>query len=189
MEPTNDIKGLIRQSPPVDVSKPYDATTLKGKTIVITGGANGLGSYMVREWASHGANIIIGDVADAAGEKLVAELTTQYPDSAFAFQHCDVTDWESQVGLFETAVHVSPHGGIDIVVPNAGIILPDVSIQFEEPALKNGRLPKPNLRSNGWCRSGSRASGWTGPSPSCCANAVTWRTSRTSPPRSPWSGC
>lgn len=144
MEPTNNIKGLIRQSPPVDVSKPYDATTLKGKTIVITGGANGLGSHMVREWASHGANIIIGDVADAAGEELVAELATQYPDSAFAFQHCDVTDWESQVSLFETAVHVSPHGGIDIVVPNAGIILPDVSIQFEEPVLKNGRLPKPN---------------------------------------------
>ena len=146
MEPSNDIKGLIRQSPPVDVSKPYDASTLKGKTIVITGGANGLGSFMVREWASHGANIIIGDVDDTAGEQLVASLTAQYPDSAFAFQHCDVTDWDSQVSLFEMAVNASPHGGIDIVVPNAGIILPDASLQLEEPVLKNGRLPKPNTK-------------------------------------------
>ncbi|KAF4470364.1 short-chain alcohol dehydrogenase [Fusarium albosuccineum] len=140
----NDIKGLIRQSPPVDVSKPYDPSTLKGKTILITGGASGLGSHMVREWASHGAHLVIGDVADAAGEELVAELRATYPDSTFAFQHCDVTDWESQVSLFETAAHVSPHGGIDVVVPNAGIILPGESMVFEAPVLVDGRIPKPN---------------------------------------------
>ncbi|KAF5018802.1 hypothetical protein F66182_9220 [Fusarium sp. NRRL 66182] len=145
MQPTkHDIKGLIRQSPPVDVTKPYDPSTLKGKTILITGGANGLGAHMVREWASHGAHIIMGDVADEPGEKLVASLRARYPDSTFAFQHCDVTDWESQAALFETAVRVSPNSSIDIVVPNAGVILPDVSFQFEEPVLQDGRLPKPN---------------------------------------------
>lgn len=140
-----DITALIRQSPPIDVSKPYDPTSLKGKTILITGGANGLGAHMVREWASHGAHVVIGDVADAAGEDLVAALRTSYPDSTFAFQHCDVTDWESQVSLFETAVRVSPHGGIDVVVPNAGIILPGHSMKFEAPVLKDGRIPKPNM--------------------------------------------
>ncbi|KAF4979227.1 hypothetical protein FZEAL_4536 [Fusarium zealandicum] len=140
----HDLKGLIRQSQPVDVSKPYDPATLKDKTIIITGGANGFGAYMVREWASHGAHIIIGDIAVAAGEELVASLRTAYPDSTFAFQHCDVTDWDAQVSLFETAVRVSPHGGVDIVVPNAGIILPGHSMKFEAPVLQGGRLPKPN---------------------------------------------
>ncbi|KAJ3508577.1 hypothetical protein NM208_g15802 [Fusarium decemcellulare] len=142
----NDIKGLIRQSPPVDVSKPYDPSTLKGKTILITGGASGLGSHMVREWASHGAHLVIGDVADAAGEELVAELRATYPDSTFAFQHCDVTDWESQVGLFETAARVSPHGGIDVVVPNAGIILPGESMVFEALFLSMVESPSPTQR-------------------------------------------
>ncbi|OTA00424.1 hypothetical protein A9Z42_0000220 [Trichoderma parareesei] len=69
-----DVRQTVKQSPPVDVSNPYDPTTLKGKTILITGGANGLGAHMVRHWASHDSNIVIGDVADTAGEELVAFL-------------------------------------------------------------------------------------------------------------------
>ncbi|CAM1502177.1 Fc.00g041610.m01.CDS01 [Cosmosporella sp. VM-42] len=139
-----DIRQLIKQSPPVDVSEPYDPSTLEDKTILITGGANGLGAHMVRQWASHGAHIVIGDVADKAGEQLVASLRMEYPKAIFEFQHCDVTDWESQVALFETAVKVSPHGVIDVVVPNAGIILPGESMKFEYPSLENGKLPEPN---------------------------------------------
>lgn len=139
-----DIRSLIRQSPPVDVSKPYDTSTLNDKTILITGGANGLGAHMVRHWASHGAHIIIGDVAVQAGEKLVADLRIAHPKSTFAFQHCDVTDWDSQVGLFDAAVRLSPNSAVDIVVPNAGIILPSESMVFENPVLVDGRLPKPN---------------------------------------------
>ncbi|KAM5346947.1 hypothetical protein ACJ41O_009952 [Fusarium nematophilum] len=140
----HDIRGIIRQSPPVDVSQPYDPSTLKGKTILITGGANGIGSHMVRRWASHGAHIVIGDVADEAGEQLAAELRTAYPGSTFVFQHCDVTDWDSQVGLFEAAARASPRGGIDVVVPNAGIILPGESMRFEAPVLQGGRIPRPD---------------------------------------------
>lgn len=139
-----DVRRTIKQSPPVDVSKPYDPSTLNDKTIVITGGANGLGSHMVRHWAKHGAHVVIGDVADQAGEELVAELRAAYPKGIFAFQHCDVTDWDSQVSLFETATKVSPHNAIDVVVPNAGIILPKESMKFENPMLINGKLRQPN---------------------------------------------
>ncbi|KAL7785376.1 NAD(P)-binding protein [Trichoderma afarasin] len=139
-----DVRQTIKQSLPVDVNKPYDPSTLKHKTILITGGANGLGAHMVRHWASHGANIVIGDVADKAGEELVASLRMAYPKGVFEFQHCDVTDWESQVSLFDAAVKASPHGAIDIVVPNAGIILPGEATKFENPDLVNGKLPEPN---------------------------------------------
>ncbi|EGR49677.1 uncharacterized protein TRIREDRAFT_60052 [Trichoderma reesei QM6a] len=139
-----DVRQTIKQSLPVDVSNPYDPTTLKGKTILITGGANGLGAHMVRHWASHGANIVIGDVADTAGEELVASLRTAYPKAVFEFRHCDVTDWESQVSLFDTATAASPHGAIDVVVPNAGVLLPGEATEFENPELANGKLPEPN---------------------------------------------
>lgn len=128
----------------MDVNKPYNSSTLKGKTILITGGANGLGAHMVRHWAAHGANIIIGDVADTAGEELAASLRIAFPKGVFEFRHCDVTDWESQVNLFEIAVKVSPQGAIDIVVPNAGIILPGEASKFKNPDFVNGRIPEPN---------------------------------------------
>lgn len=39
---------------PIDLDVPYDATTAKGKTILITGGASGLGAGMFRKFASLG---------------------------------------------------------------------------------------------------------------------------------------
>lgn len=140
-----DVRSLVRQSAPVDVSRPFDETTLRDKTIVITGGANGLGTHFVRRWASAGAHVVIGDLDDRAGEQFVAELRSTYPQSTFVFQHCDVTDWESQVSLFETAVRASPQGrGIDIVVPNAGILVPSEAVKFGRPQLVDGVLAKPN---------------------------------------------
>lgn len=52
----------IRQSPPVDLSEPYDAAWVAGKTILITGGASGFGEGFFRKWAENGANVIIGGI-------------------------------------------------------------------------------------------------------------------------------
>lgn len=130
----HDLTGTAKLSPPVDTSQPYDLTKVAGKTILITGGALGLGAAFARHWAAHGANLIIGDINDTAGEQLVAELRTQYRDGSHHFFHCDVTDWASQVALFKAAARSSPHGGIDVVVANAGISLPGASHSFENPS-------------------------------------------------------
>ncbi|CAI4212778.1 unnamed protein product [Parascedosporium putredinis] len=106
---------------PVDLSSPYDRDAVAGKTILITGGASGLGAAFAKTWASHGAHVIIGDVDDAAGEALVADLRATTKSEHHHYQHCDVTDWQSQVALFKMAASVSPTKGIDVVVPNAGI--------------------------------------------------------------------
>ncbi|KJZ75739.1 hypothetical protein HIM_04896 [Hirsutella minnesotensis 3608] len=128
-----DAQQMIGQSRPVDVSQPYDASGLRGKTVVLTGGANGLGAAMACAWAALGAHLAVGDVDDAAGEALVAELRRRHPDCACLYQHCDVTDWEQQVALFDAAVRMSPRAAVDIVVPNAGILLAAEGIRFEEP--------------------------------------------------------
>ncbi|KAH7070474.1 hypothetical protein BKA63DRAFT_518496 [Paraphoma chrysanthemicola] len=112
----------IRQSPPIDVTTTYDAAWVKGKVILITGGASGFGAAFVRHWAKHGATVVVGDINVAKGDALCREITKGLTGSnKVHFVHCDVTSWQSQVSLFKEAVKLSPHGGIDTVVANAGI--------------------------------------------------------------------
>lgn len=60
------------------------------------------------------------------------------------FVHCDVTNWKSQLACFKKAVQLSPHGGIDVVVANAGVAGLD---NFEEPkSLDDEEAPPPNLK-------------------------------------------
>ncbi|KAL2150268.1 hypothetical protein VTH82DRAFT_7944 [Thermothelomyces myriococcoides] len=131
--PTRDdpwsVVNVVGMSPPVDCSKPYDPSALAGRTMLITGGASGLGAAFARHWASHGAHIIIGDINDRLGEELVAELrssssTASSRGQVIAYQHCDVTSWADQVALFQTAVSLSPTGSLDTVVAGAGIAEP-----------------------------------------------------------------
>ena len=148
------IVDVVQQSAPVDVTQPYDTASLKGKSILITGGASGFGAAFARHWASHGAHIAIGDINDAAGEELVAELRTLPGSSGHHhFRHCDVTRWEDQLALFQEAARASPTGGIDAVVANAGVLETDNVITgkgFENPSGldldQDPRPPPPPLR-------------------------------------------
>ena len=134
----------IKQSPPVDTSLPYDADWLRGRTVVITGGASGFGAAMVRHWATHGANIITGDINATDGEKLIQDVRKETGNQDLHFVRTDVTSWESQVALFKEAVKLSHHGGIDVVVANAGVTAMDA---FETPqGLDKDAPPKPNLK-------------------------------------------
>lgn len=111
------------QSGPIDLSSPINLSNIKGQTILITGGASGLGAGFSRKWAEHGANIIIGDLNAALGNKLVAELRRSTNNDNHHFVTLDVTSWISQLEYFEEALRLSPHGGIDVVVASAGISL------------------------------------------------------------------
>jgi NAD(P)-dependent dehydrogenase (short-subunit alcohol dehydrogenase family) len=111
----------VRQSPPVDLTKPYDLTWIKGKHILITGGASGFGAEWGRTWAKAGATLILADINVKLGTELVAQIRQDSGNEGVHFVECDVRDWQSQVRLFKEAVRLSPHGGIDCVVANAGI--------------------------------------------------------------------
>lgn len=58
-------------------------------------------------------------------------VPTHYPlppitdSTSVVYVKCDVTQWQDQVSVFETARKLSPNGGIDIVIANAGIYGPD----------------------------------------------------------------
>ncbi|KAF1999714.1 NAD(P)-binding protein [Amniculicola lignicola CBS 123094] len=141
--PENMVKA-IRQSPPIDVSIPYEAAWVKGKTILITGGASGFGAGFVRHWAEHGAAVIIGDINVEKGSALVQTIHRETGNQNVHFVHCDVTDWQSQVDMFKEAVRLSPHGGIDTVVANAGIAKRDM---LQQPSKLSAAEPaKPDLK-------------------------------------------
>jgi NAD(P)-dependent dehydrogenase (short-subunit alcohol dehydrogenase family) len=132
-------KPNILQSPPIDVSVPYDAAWVKDKVILITGGASGFGAGFVRKWAKNGATVIVGDINVQKGDALCRLINTESTGKAH-FVHCDVTDWQSQVNLFKAAVKLSPHGGLDCVVANAGIAGRDI---LQEGANLDAAEPPP----------------------------------------------
>ncbi|KAL2066805.1 hypothetical protein VTL71DRAFT_1229 [Oculimacula yallundae] len=121
-------------SPPVDCGKEVDASHLKGKTVVVTGGANGIGEAYVRALNAAGLNVCIGDMDVKGGTKLANELRN------VKFVKCDVSNWEDQVELFKTAASFT--GKVDYVVANAGIAPPDEVFDF---AGKDNPPTKPNL--------------------------------------------
>lgn len=133
-----------RQSAPLEFPGSANDAWLAGKTILITGGASGFGEGFVRRWAAAGASIVLGDVNVPRGTALAEEVRKSTGNPRVHFQHCDVTSWPSQVSLFRAALKLSPHGGIDTVVANAGIA--DVKNEVENPRdLDVDDPPPPNI--------------------------------------------
>ena len=85
---------------------------LGGKVAIITGAAQGIGEACARRFAREGAQVVIADVADAAGQALATELGASYV-------FCDVGD-KAQVDA-AVAHAMRLFGRIDVLVNNAGI--------------------------------------------------------------------
>jgi NAD(P)-dependent dehydrogenase (short-subunit alcohol dehydrogenase family) len=97
---------------------------LPGRTIIVTGGAAGIGATYAAGLVREGAVVYIADVAD--GTSIAAELTSGGPGSA-VFARTDVGDEESVRALVSTVV--GDRGRIDVLVNNAALFaaLPPVS--------------------------------------------------------------
>lgn len=89
---------------------------LKGKTAIVTGGANGIGKATAIILAEHGANIAIGDFNLEDAQKTAKELET-LGVKAIAVS-CNVLKDEDLVNLVETTV--KELGGVHILINNAG---------------------------------------------------------------------
>ena len=133
-----------RQSPLLEFPGVVEDSWVKRKVIVITGGASGFGEGFVKRWAAAGAIIIFGDINVAKAMKVVEEVRKETGNQHVHFVECDVTVWISQVNFFKEAVKLSPHGGIDAVVANAGIV--QAGGGLEQPVdLDAENPPPPNL--------------------------------------------
>ena len=103
---------------PLDHTAPIDTSKSAGKSIIITGGANGMGEACVRAFVAAGANVTIADVNER-GHNLVSELNTQHNRECAVFIKADIRDWDQQKAMFDLAVKT--WGFVDVVIANAGI--------------------------------------------------------------------
>jgi 5'-hydroxyaverantin dehydrogenase len=94
-------------------------SSLKAKSALITGGASGIGLATARAWAAAGVYVTIADIQPVeAGQKLAAELSSTGGHVNYTW--CDVTNWDSQVAAFKSAITFSPYQTLDIVATFAG---------------------------------------------------------------------
>jgi 3alpha(or 20beta)-hydroxysteroid dehydrogenase len=96
---------------------------LSGKIILITGGARGQGAAEARLFVAEGAKVVIGDVLEAQGEKLAAEL-----GEAAVFVGQDVTREDGWDKVVNAAARL---GGLHGLVNNAGIYQPKTLMETD----------------------------------------------------------
>lgn len=89
-------------------------STITGKVVLVTGAASGIGLAIAKQWAGHGAKVILTDVNE---ERL--ETAKQEIGSGCDSYVCDVSSWTEQFRVFARIRAV--HGVPDIVCLNAGI--------------------------------------------------------------------
>lgn len=106
----------FQETGPVTCDADFDTSHVRGKTAIVTGGANGMGEAYVRHLVAAGAFVVFGDVDEQAGKQIESEL-----NGNAQFVVCDVTQWKHQLAMFKQALANSPKKRVDIVIANAGI--------------------------------------------------------------------
>ncbi|KAL3476685.1 hypothetical protein BJX99DRAFT_138298 [Aspergillus californicus] len=92
---------------------------LSSKTVVITGGAGGIGAATARVFNAHGANTVIADIPGS--KKTAEEVIAGFPHPENAlFVPVNILNWGQMLDLVR--ITVAKFGSIDTVVANAGIM-------------------------------------------------------------------
>ena len=91
---------------------------IRGRTIVITGAARGIGFATAKALITRGARVVIGDRDVALGESAVAKLGNLGPVSGYPL---DVADPESFATFLDKA-RADGGGRIDVLINNAGVM-------------------------------------------------------------------
>ena len=92
---------------------------LNGRTALITGAGSGIGREAARLFAAEGANVVVADIDDRAGEETAAAIAASGARAHFV--HTDVgsaAQVESAVGEAERT-----YGALHVLFNNAGIFL------------------------------------------------------------------
>ena len=88
---------------------------LANKTILITGGSQGIGKAMTQLFATHGATLFIGDIAMDQAKAVAKEIVGQGGKcTALSLNVTSGQDWTDVVGKV-----VAETGTIDVLVNNA----------------------------------------------------------------------
>ena len=119
--------------------------SLDGRIALVTGAGAGLGKVIAQTLCAAGARMVIADIDHEAGERTAAELAADGHEAVAI--PVDVADENSVRKLFAETDRI--HGGIDILINNAGIY-PKHPF-FEVTAEQWDRTHHTNLRGAFFC--------------------------------------
>ena len=88
-------------------------TSIKGKSVIVTGGSKGIGRGIASVFAKQGAKVTLA----ARGEEALKKAAAEMGDNV-RYEICDVSDWDSVKRMVDSTAKAQ--GGIDIMCVNAG---------------------------------------------------------------------
>ena len=89
---------------------------LKDKTVIVTGGGNGIGAAVTARFGEEGAKVAIWDIDEDAAQAQAATIITD-GGRAEAFA-CDITDYQAVIAAVESTE--AALGPVDVLINNAG---------------------------------------------------------------------
>ncbi len=104
---------------------------LEDRTVVVTGGASGIGREICLHAADHGANVVVADLRESPrlGGVPTHEAIREETHREAAFVECDVT---VPADLDRAAETAEEFGGLDVFVNNAGIFRRESYMEIDE---------------------------------------------------------
>lgn len=91
----------------------------KNKTLIVTGGAGGIGLAIGCRFASEGANVVLADIN--MKQLTIASQTLKKFTDSFLLSECDVAEEKQVKKVVDDAIE--NFGALDIVVNNAGLMI------------------------------------------------------------------
>jgi 3-oxoacyl-[acyl-carrier protein] reductase len=91
-------------------------TSIKGKSVIVTGGSKGIGRGIAKVFAAQGAKVTIAARGEEALRRTCDELNAAGGD--VRLELCDVSDWDSVRAMVDSTAEAQ--GGLDIMCANAG---------------------------------------------------------------------
>jgi NAD(P)-dependent dehydrogenase (short-subunit alcohol dehydrogenase family) len=96
---------------------------LEGKVAIITGAGRGIGRAIAEEFGAQGATVVVSDIDEGLAKDVASGINGA---SSIA---CDVRSEDQVQSLVEQTVN--QHGGLHIMVPNAGVGRPVPLVQMD----------------------------------------------------------
>lgn len=131
---TEPVLGQPRDITPTDPAY-FVPARFKGKTLLITGGARGIGKATALRAAREGARVVVADILPKEGNETVALIRSEGHQAIFV--PCDVRSTEDCERMVTEAVKA--YGHLDVVVNAAGVMdgyAPDEKFDLKGPREK-----------------------------------------------------
>ena len=102
------------------VSATVSSGRMEGRTVIVTGAAQGFGEGIARNLLKEGANIVVADLNEEGGKATADRFCSLSGAGRAVFVKADVSNLESLENLVFQSVLT--YGAIDLLVANAGVV-------------------------------------------------------------------